>query len=145
VRDVLAVARVVAFFLGAVPPFAALLRLAVARLVLRPAVVRLALRLVVFGLAVFRRAVAALVVRLLVGRLAVLRLVDFVAARRVVERTDPLLFFRDAAAFNYYPLCWIVAPALEQDAQKLPGSAFTAKHSSRAGYGRSNSFYRADP
>jgi hypothetical protein len=136
VRDVLAAVRVVAFFLGVVSRFAELLR---------AAVVRLVLRLEAFGLAVLRRAVAPLAVPLLAGRLAVLRLVDFEPGRRVVERTDPLLFFRDAAAFNCYPLCWIVAPALEQDAQEPPGSAFTAKHSSRASYGRSNSFYLADP
>jgi hypothetical protein len=127
VRVVLAAARVVAVFLGVVARFDVVPRLEVV------------------GLAVLRRAVVPLVVRLLAGRLAVLRLVDFAPARRVVERTDPLLFFRDAAAFNCYPLCWIVAPALEQDAQEPPGSAFTAKQSSRAGYGRSNSFYPPDP
>ena len=144
-RADLAVVRAVAFFLGAVVRFAVVLRAALVRLVLRLAVVRLVARLEVVDLAELRPAVVPLVVRLLAGRLAVLRLVDFVLERRVVERTDPLLFFRDAAAFNCYPLCWIVAPALEQDAQELPGSAFTAEHSSRAGYGRSNSFYPPDP
>ena len=51
---------------------------------------------------------------------------DLRARPRLVERTDPWLFFRDAAAFNCFPLCWNVAPALEQDAQELPGSAFSA-------------------
>jgi hypothetical protein len=42
---------------------------------------------------------------------------------RVVERTAPVVFLRDAAAFNCFPLFGLWHPALEQNAQELPGSA----------------------
>ena len=76
-----------------------------------------------------------------VVRFAVLRLADAVLVGRVVERTDPFVFFRDAAAFNCFPLFGVLIPALEQDAQDFPDPPYSVKHSSRGAYGRSNSFY----
>jgi hypothetical protein len=64
---------------------------------------------------------------LLAERLAALRPFGFAAVLRALERTEPLVLFLDAAAFNCFPLCWIVAPALEQDAQEPPGSASQLK------------------
>jgi hypothetical protein len=61
---------------------------------------------------------------LFVGRFEALRVDDRAAVLRRVERSDPFVFFRDAAAFNCFPLIGLWAPALEQDAQELPGSAF---------------------
>jgi hypothetical protein len=43
-------------------------------------------------------------------RFAVLRLADLVLVRRVVERTDPLVFLRDVAAFNCFPLSGVCGP-----------------------------------
>jgi hypothetical protein len=97
-----------------------LVRLAVVRL----AVVRLAVgRLAVVRLAVVRLDVLLVARRVVVFFLAVDRLVDFVPVARFFERTGPLLFFRDAAAFNATPCVGFLAPAHEQDAQELPGSA----------------------
>ncbi len=59
----------------------------------------------------------------------------FAAAFRDVERTEPFVFLREPAAFNFFPLFWIVAPDLEQDAQKRPGSASLPRDFSRGSYG----------
>jgi len=96
-------------------------------------------------LAVLRRDAALVAAeRLLVVGFAVLRLADFVLVPRV-ERTDPLVFFRDAAAFNCFPLSGVWPRPSSRTPRNSPGPPSSAKHSSRAGYGRSNSFCPSDP
>jgi hypothetical protein len=78
-------------------------------------------------------------------RFATARTVFLAALFRVFVRTAPVVFLRDAAAFNCFPLSGFVAPALEQDAQEPPGSVSHPDDSSRGVDGESNIFYLPDP
>ena len=125
VRLVLAVAEVV-FFLAAGRLLVAVLLLVEVRFLLIEG--RFLLAAVRFLLAAVRFLLFAVLLE------ALLRF-GVAAAFRDVERTEPFVFLREPAAFNCFPLFWIVAPDLEQDAQKRPGSASLPRDFSRGGYG----------
>ena len=58
---------------------------------------------------------------LLVERLAALRPFGFAAVLRAVERTEPLVFFRDAAAFNCFPLFGLWPRPSSRTPRNFPG------------------------
>jgi hypothetical protein len=67
-----------------------------------------------------------LVVRFLPAavRLAALRAFGFAAVLRVLERTEPLVFFRDAAAFNYFPLFGLWPRPSSRTPRNFPGPPY---------------------
>jgi hypothetical protein len=60
----------------------------------------------------------------LVERFEALRDDDRAAVARRVERTEPFVFFRDAAAFNCFPLFGLWSRRLSRTPRKSPGPPF---------------------
>jgi hypothetical protein len=57
-------------------------------------------------------------------RLAALRVLGFAVVLRAVERTEPLVFFRDAAAFNCFPLFGLWPRPSSRTPRNFPGPPY---------------------
>jgi hypothetical protein len=97
-----------------------------------------------FLLVAVRFLLAAVRFLLAAVRFAAARDAGFAAVLRVVERTEPFVFLRDAAAFNCFPLFGL----WPRPRAGRPGTSrvrLTSNHSSRRACEGSNFFSFADP